>query len=448
MVRALSFSKTYSKKSKAACVDVTLTAERGKITVLLGPNGAGKSTLLKAFCAQHYATSGQLLVERSDGAIFDAAESPEEVKAMTGFVSEFPALYDDWTVIEFLEMAAALKSAALRETAAVNDGKTKTAAAPQAQDASKKKETDGKTKTAAAPCALAAQKAARLCKLDSVLNQKISSLSHGYKQRVNFAQALVSDPQILILDEPATGLDPEQIRETRKLVQGLKKSRAVIFSTHIIQEAASLSDIIYIIKDGRVAASGSPSELMKKSGSKNLEDAYLFFVSDPRASSDFGLAAGQGAETLCKTKSAASDCGMSNDSAASTDSSLAADSRASTVFTPVSAAALSRPVNAFWGFVKKELFSCAINPFYWIAALVFELFSAAAFFFGSRFFVQGFGSSSMAPFFLTMPYVLSVILPALCMNIKDRAFDQTLPFGEFEKAAARLFSALIAASAF
>ena len=401
MVRAVSFSKTYSKKSKAACADVTLSAERGKITVLLGPNGAGKSTLLKAFCAQHYATSGKVLAERSDGAIFDAAESPEEVKAMTGFVSEFPALYDDWTVIEFLEMAAALKSAA------VNDGKAK--------------------------------KAARLCKLDSVLNQKISSLSHGYKQRVNFAQALVCDPEILILDEPATGLDPEQIREMRKLVQGLKTSRAVIFSTHIIQEAASLSDTIYIIKDGRVAASGSPSELMKKSGSKNLEDAYLFFVSDPRGSNDL---------------SSASDFGMSNEPSGSNDYSLpndsgfAAVSRPATVSTAVNAAAVSRPVNAFWGLVKKELFSCAINPFYWIAALVFELFSAAAFFFGSRFFVQGFGSSSMAPFFLTMPYVLSVILPALCMNIKDRAFDQTLPFGEFEKAAARLFSALIAASAF
>ena len=402
MVRALSFSKTYSKKSKAACADVTLTAERGKITVLLGPNGAGKSTLLKAFCAQHYATSGKVLAERSDGVLFDAAENPEEVKAMTGFVSEVPALYDDWTVIEFLEMAAALRLAKA-------DCKAKTEAAPQAQDASKKKETDGKTKNAAASCALAAQKAARLCKLDSVLNQKISSLSHGYKQRVNFAQALVSDPQILILDEPATGLDPEQIREMRNLVQDLKKSRAVIFSTHIIQEAASLSDTIYIIKDGRVAASGSPSELMKKSGSKNLEDAYLFFVSDPRASSNL---------------SSASDCG------------IATDSRASTVSTAVNAP-------AFWGLVKKELFSCAINPFYWIAALVFALFSAAAFFFGSRFFVQGLGSSSLSPFFLAMPYVLSFLIPAFCMNIKERAFDQTLPFGEFAKLGARLCAALL-----
>lgn len=386
MVRALSFSKTYSKKSKAACVDVTLSAERGKTTVLLGPNGAGKSTLLKAFCAQHYATSGKILAERSDGAIFDATENPEEVKAMTGFVSEVPALYDDWTVIEFLEMAAALRLA----------------------------ENDCKAKTEAA------QKAARLCKLDSVLNQKISTLSHGYKQRVNFAQALVADPEILILDEPATGLDPEQIRETRNLVQDLKKSRAVIFSTHIIQEAASLSDTIYIIKDGRVAASGSPSELMKKSGSKNLEDAYLFFVSDPRGSGNL---------------SPASDCGMSNDSAASTDSSLATVSRPATVSTAVNAP-------AFWGLAKKELFSYAINPFYWAAAVLFSLFSSSLYFFGTRFFVQGAGSSSLSPFFLAMPYALSVLFPALCMNIKSRGFDRSIPFGELSKTAARVVAAL------
>ncbi len=416
MVRALSFSKTYSKKSKAACADVTLTAERGKITVLLGPNGAGKSTLLKAFCAQHYATSGKILAERSDGAIFDAAQSPEEAKAMTGFVSEVPALYDDWTVIEFLEMAAALRLAE-------NDCKAKTAAG---------------IKTDCKPRTEAAQKAARLCKLDSVLNQKISTLSHGYKQRVNFAQALVADPEILILDEPATGLDPEQIRETRNLVQDLKKSRAVIFSTHIIQEAASLSDTIYIIKDGRVAASGSPSELMKKSGSKNLEDAYLFFVSDPRASSNLSPASVRGMSNDPRGSSnlsPASELGMSNDSAASTDSSLATDSRASTDSTAVNAP-------AFWGLAKKELFSYAINPFYWISGIVFCAFSAAAFFWGTRFFTQGQGSAALSPFFLAMPYLCSILIPALCMNIKSRAFDKCLPFDEIQKAAARVLAAL------
>lgn len=385
MIRALSFCKSYSSTKKFACRDINFDAPRGKITVLLGPNGAGKSTLLKALAGFHYASSGQILVERNDGAVFDAEEAPQEVKTVTGFISEVPALYDDWTVQEFLEACAAL-----RETAA----ETKT---------------DCKTITAAA------QKAARLCKLGSVLNQKISSLSHGYKQRVNFAQALVHDPQILILDEPATGLDPEQIREMRELVQSLKKGRAIVFSTHIIQEAEALADTIYIIKDGSVAAFGSPAELLKKSGKSSLEDAYLFFAATGAASTDSSLA---------------SDSGATNDSATKTPG-------------PETAWPSKTAAAAFFHLVKKELFAYAINPFYWIAAALFALFSSAAFFFGTRFFVQGLGSASLSPFFLAMPYILSVLIPAFCMNIKGRAFDQTLPFGEFAKFGARLCAAMV-----
>ena len=394
MIRALSFCKFYSSAKKSACKDINFEAQRGKTTVLLGPNGAGKSTLLKALCAQHYATSGQVLAERNDGAVFDAAQNPQEVKAITGFVSEVPALYDDWTVKEFLEACAAL-----RETGT-----------------SCKTKTQGETKIGSkTKIAAAAQKAARLCKLETVLNQKISSLSHGYKQRVNFAQALVHDPQILILDEPATGLDPEQIREMRELVQSQKKGRAIVFSTHIIQEAQALADAIYIIKDGSVAAFGSPAELLKKSGKSSLEDAYLFFAATGAASTDSSLA---------------SDSGATNDSATKTPG-------------PETAGPSKTAAAAFFRLVKKELFAYAINPFYWIAAALFALFSSAAFFFGTRFFVQGLGSASLSPFFLAMPYILSVLIPAFCMNIKGRAFDQTLPFGEFAKVGARLCAAMV-----
>ena len=126
---------------------------------------------------------------------------------------------------------------------------------------------------------------------------------------------------------------------------------------------------------------------------------------------------------------------MSNDSAASTDSSLATDSRASTVSTAVNAP-------AFWGLAKKELFSYAINPFYWISGIVFCAFSAAAFFWGTRFFTQGQGSAALSPFFLVMPYLCSILIPALCLNIKSRAFDKCLPFDEIQKAAARVLAAL------
>lgn len=399
MLRAVSFSKTYASAKKPACANIDFAAERGKITVLLGPNGAGKSTLLKALCASHYATSGHILAERNDGAIFDAAQNPDEVKAIAGFVSEVPALYDDWTVEEFLEAAASLRVA----------------------------ESEGATITQAA------KKAARLCNLGSVLNQKISSLSHGYRQRVNFAQALVHDPQILILDEPATGLDPEQIRECRELVQSLKSGRALVFSTHIIQEAEALADVIYIVKDGTIAASGSPAQLIKASGKSSLEDAYLFFAKTGAASSNLRAPTAAGIATDSTAWKAAAVSGLANDSSTTTDS------------TPKNAAPSPRLASAPRGLlrlVQKELYAYAINPFYWLCAALFCAFSAAAYFYGTRFFVQGQGSAALSPFFLAMPYVLSVLIPAFCLNIKSRAFDATLPFGEFKKAAARVLAGL------
>ena len=397
MLRAISFSKSYSSAKKRACADIDFCAERGKITVLLGPNGAGKSTLLKALCASHYATSGNVFAERNDGVLFDAAQNPDEVKAISGFVSEVPALYDDWTVEEFLEACASLRLAA---------------------------------KTSCKTITSAAQNAARLCNLDGVLKQKISSLSHGYRQRVNFAQALVHDPQILILDEPATGLDPEQIREMRELVKSLKSGRALVFSTHIIQEAQALADVIYIIKDGSVVSSGSPAQLIKASGKSSLEDAYLFFAGRSAvASTNPGLASDSSATTDFKAKN----------SAASTDFGAPADSSTATDSSPRSAASDSR---GLWRLVQKELYAFAINPFYWICAALFCAFSAAAFFYGTRFFVQGQGSAALSPFFLAMPYILSVLIPVFCLNIKSRAFDDTLPFGEFKKAAARVLAGL------
>ena len=385
MVRSLSFTKTYS--SKCACREIDFEARRGEITVLLGPNGAGKSTLLKALAGHHYATKGRVLAEQNDGEFYDASESPEGVKSIVGFISEVPALYDDWTVLEFLRMAADLRLP---------------------------KKT-GEKKSRAALAKEAVQKAARLCNLNEVLGQKISSLSHGYKQRVNFAQALVNNPQILILDEPSAGLDPEQISEMRSLVQRLKKGRAIVFSTHIIQEAQSLADKIYIIKDSRVVAFGSPDSLIKESGEKTLEDAYLFFAGK-------------------KNSVKKSDADFAPD-----DERDGADSLCGPAIKPQPARQKAAP---FFSLVKKEMRSYAINPFYWISGIVFALFCAASYFYGTRFFVQGIGSASLSPFFLAMPFILSVFIPSFCMNAKSRAFDQSLAFGEFSKAAARVLAGL------
>lgn len=371
MIRALNFSKFYA--SKKACSKINFVAERGKTSVLLGPNGAGKSTLLKALAGFHYASSGKILAQDNDGNLYDPLESSQGLKAITGFVSDVPSLYEDWTVQEFLEMAASLK---LKPSADVE---------------------------------AAAKKAIELCNLQSVSRQKIASLSHGYKQRVNFAQALVADPQIIILDEPSSGLDPEQIRESRDLIQSLKKGRAIVFSTHIIQEAQSLADEIYIVKNGAIVQKGSVEELLKKSSKETLEDAYLFFAG--AASNDLGLESDE--------EKADDFCGE--------DKGLLS----------------KKPRASFQKLFRKEFHSFAVNPFYWILGILFSLFSAAAFFFGTRFFVQGLGSSSMSPFFLAMPYILSAFIPTFAMNAKSRAFDQSLPFSEGQKFAARLFASLL-----
>ena len=250
MIQLLDFTKKYS--SKTACKDINLTAASGEITVLLGPNGAGKSTILKAVFADHYATSGRVLITLQDGRTIDAALNAEAVKGVSGFVGEVPEFYDSWTVAEFLNCAAATKAAASKPKAAASKPKA------------------------------ALDFAIKACSLGAVLNQKIATLSHGFKQRVSFAAALTGNPEILILDEPMTGLDPQQIFEMRALIKGLKNQRTIIFSTHIISEAASLADKIYIVSNGKIAAAGTVEELLSKSGKKDLEEAYLYFTGGER----------------------------------------------------------------------------------------------------------------------------------------------------------------------
>lgn len=246
MIEVKDFRKSYSS-NKFACDGISFRAKRGEIVVLLGPNGAGKTTLLKAIAGAHYATSGSIFITARDGSVFDVAEKSSDAKRITGFVGDEPSLYDNFTVEEFLLNVARLRV-----------------------QSPERSELQG-----------AILRAVRLCALEDVLFQKVASLSHGYKQRVNFAQAIVHSPEILILDEPTTGLDPSQIREMRNLIKKMKSSAAIIFSTHIIQEAENLADEILIINGGKIAASGTVSELVKSARAKNLEEAYLFFTESP-----------------------------------------------------------------------------------------------------------------------------------------------------------------------
>ncbi|MBD5435964.1 MAG: ABC transporter ATP-binding protein [Treponema sp.] len=247
MIEVKDFRKSYSS-NKFACDGISFRAKKGEIVVLLGPNGAGKTTLLKAIAGAHYATSGNIFITAQDGRTFDVAEKSSDAKRITGFVGDEPFLYDNFTVEEFLLNVAQLRI-----------------------QSSEKSEMQS-----------AILRVVKLCALEDVLFQKVASLSHGYKQRVNFAQAIVHAPEILILDEPTTGLDPSQIREMRNLIKNLKSSAAIIFSTHIIQEAENLADEILIINGGKIVASGTVSELVKNARAKNLEEAYLFFTENAK----------------------------------------------------------------------------------------------------------------------------------------------------------------------
>jgi ABC-2 type transport system ATP-binding protein len=199
---------------------VTFKAETGSVLGLLGPNGAGKTTIMKVLTGYHFPSSGTALV---DGV--DVAEDPIAVKRRVGYLPESVPLYQDLTVAEYLDFAADARGL---EGAARKD---------------------------------AIARAVGACGLSGVYRKTVEDLSKGYKQRLGLAQAILHDPPILILDEPTTGLDPNQIIEIRELIRSLGKSKTVILSTHILQEVEAICSAVIILNEGRVAAQGAPSEI-------------------------------------------------------------------------------------------------------------------------------------------------------------------------------------------
>ncbi|HIW35608.1 MAG TPA: ABC transporter ATP-binding protein [Candidatus Treponema faecavium] len=238
-------SKSYGRFQ--AVRGVSLKAAPGEVTALLGPNGAGKTTILKTICAQFLPDSGTARVCGKD-----TADNPAAVKSLIGYVSEQPALYPDYTVSEFLHFVIEVRSRA--DALALSSQKA------------------------------AIAKTAAVCALERVLHQKISTLSKGYAQRVSFAQALIADPPVLILDEPISGLDPAQIHHIRSLIASLAANgKTVLLSTHLLPEAQSLCRTFYIIADGKIAASGTAAEICSSTSSKNLEDAFIALTGEAGA---------------------------------------------------------------------------------------------------------------------------------------------------------------------
>jgi ABC-2 type transport system ATP-binding protein len=200
--------------------DVSFKAERGEILGFLGPNGAGKTTTMRVLTGYMPATDGKAIV-----AGYDVLEQPVEAKRRTGYLPETPPLYPDMTVFDYLTFCARIKGV------------------PRSERATRLATVMDRTQIA------------------DVAKRHCGKLSKGYRQRVGLAQALLHNPEVLILDEPTAGLDPKQRYETQKLIQGLGGDHTIILSTHILHEVSQTCNRIVIIYKGRIAAVDTPDNL-------------------------------------------------------------------------------------------------------------------------------------------------------------------------------------------
>ena len=203
--------------------DISFTVESGEILGFLGPNGAGKSTTLNILTGFLSATSGTVRI----GGV-DVLDDPQSAKRQIGYLPETPPLYLDMTVSEYLQFVCELK------------GVTKRDRIRQLAEIM------------------------RLFRISDVSGRLIQNLSKGYRQRVGMAQALVGNPQVLVLDEPTVGLDPKQIIEIRNLIRELGKQHTVILSSHILPEVQAICDRVVIINQGQIAAVDTPESLSRR----------------------------------------------------------------------------------------------------------------------------------------------------------------------------------------
>ena len=221
MIQIENVSKRYG--NHVALDNLNFTVKKGEVLGFLGPNGAGKSTTMNIITGYLSATEGSVKI---DG--IDILENPEAAKKKIGYLPEIPPLYLDMTVEEYLKFVSNLK----------------------------------KVKKDAIEPSL--ERIMNLVKITHVKKRLIKNLSKGYKQRVGLAQAIIGDPEVLILDEPTVGLDPKEIIEIRNLIKSIGKDRTIILSSHILTEVSAVCDRVLIINKGKVVASGAPEELSKR----------------------------------------------------------------------------------------------------------------------------------------------------------------------------------------
>src|SRR5678815_2602682 len=222
MIRVQNLTKNFGPK--AAVNGISFSVDKGEVLGFLGPNGAGKSTSMRMITGFIPPTEGTISVGG-----FDMVENPIPAKKLIGYLPENAPAYNDMTVFGFLSFAAEIR------------GLT--------GDAKKK----------------AVHRALETCFLESVAHQSVDTLSKGYRHRTCFAQSVIHDPEVLILDEPTDGLDPNQKHEVRTLIRRMGEKKAIIFSTHILEEVEAVCSRAIIIDRGQIVANGTPTELKQRS---------------------------------------------------------------------------------------------------------------------------------------------------------------------------------------
>jgi ABC-2 type transport system ATP-binding protein len=222
MIKVQNLAKHFG--TKHAVDGVSFSVERGEVLGFLGPNGAGKSTTMRMITGFIPPSAGTVSVGG-----FDILEKPIEARRLIGYLPENAPAYTDMTVYGFLNFAAEIRG--LR----------------------------GEAKTRAI------RRVVEMCFLESVLHQSVETLSKGYRHRTCFAQSILHDPDVLVLDEPTDGLDPNQKHEVRGLIRKMGEKKAIIFSTHILEEVDAACTRAIIIDRGRIVANGSPEELRRRS---------------------------------------------------------------------------------------------------------------------------------------------------------------------------------------
>jgi ABC-2 type transport system ATP-binding protein len=227
-IEALALSKHYGKF--AAIRDVSFRVPAGQVVAFLGPNGAGKSTTLKILTGYLAPTEGTAKI-----AGFDVATNRLQAAQRMGYLPENGPLYPEMTPLELLRFFG--------EARGMSESRVTTRLDSVVDQ----------------------------CRLGEVLEKSIHKLSKGYRQRVGMAQALLHEPDILIMDEPTSGLDPNQIRAARALIRQLAETKTVLLSTHILQEVEAMADRVVMINEGRIVFDGLPSEM---AGTEGLANAF------------------------------------------------------------------------------------------------------------------------------------------------------------------------------